>query len=187
MAVLSSQFDTSVDLVTPENIAFRYHIAIENHIAPHHWTEKLADVFLGHSLPFYHGCPNAADYFPADSFIPIDIHQPERVLEIIRQAIDRGEYERRLPAIVESRRRVHPRPPRVRAGIGAHRHRPQRDLAEPGGPLRLRALGGYAGSVADAARGDRARDGMHRVRQRARAAHLPLAARRSLTGSRLVG
>ncbi len=27
MAVLSSQFDTSVDLVTPENIAFRYHIA----------------------------------------------------------------------------------------------------------------------------------------------------------------
>lgn len=94
--------DDKAEAVDP----YRYHIAIENHVSRHHWTEKLADCFLGWSLPIYHGCPNAADYFPEDSFIPIDIDKPDEAEEIIRRAIRDGEYERRLPAIREARRRV---------------------------------------------------------------------------------
>ena len=26
---------------------YQYHLCIENHLAKHHWTEKLADAFLG--------------------------------------------------------------------------------------------------------------------------------------------
>jgi len=85
---------------------YRYHVAIENFVGEHHWSEKLADPFLGLSLPFYYGCPNAADYFPADSFIPIDIHDPAGALAIIRTAIANNEYEKRLPALIEARRRV---------------------------------------------------------------------------------
>lgn len=85
---------------------FRYHIAIENHVAPHHWTEKLADPFLGFCLPFYHGAPNVADYFPDDSFIPIDIRKYGEARETIERAIRDNEWERRLPAIIEARRRV---------------------------------------------------------------------------------
>jgi len=85
---------------------YRYHIAIENFIGEHHWTEKLADPFLGLTLPFYYGCPNAEDYFPHDSFIRIDIHDPAGALEIIRTAIANNEYEKRLPALIEARRRV---------------------------------------------------------------------------------
>ncbi|MFZ5575214.1 MAG: glycosyltransferase family 10 domain-containing protein [Pseudomonadota bacterium] len=85
---------------------YRYHIAIENYIGPHHWTEKLSDAFLGLTLPFYAGCTNASDYFPAESFIPIDIRDPAGAARIIRQAIADGEYEKRLPAIIEARRRV---------------------------------------------------------------------------------
>lgn len=85
---------------------YRYHVAIENHIGPHHWTEKLADSFLGMTLPFYCGCPNASDYFPAESFIPIDMKDPEGAARIIRQAISDNEYEKRLSAIMEARRRV---------------------------------------------------------------------------------
>lgn len=84
----------------------RYHVAVENHISPHHWTEKLSDAFLGYCLPFYAGCPNADDYFPAESFIPLDIDDPSGAAEIIRRAMADGEYENRLPAIVEARRRV---------------------------------------------------------------------------------
>ncbi|MEZ6050382.1 MAG: hypothetical protein R3C02_03185 [Planctomycetaceae bacterium] len=51
---------------------YRYHVAVENHIAEHHWTEKLADAFLGATLPFYFGCPNASDYF-----LPGELH-PDR-------------------------------------------------------------------------------------------------------------
>ena len=86
--------------------AYRYSVAIENYIGPHHWTEKLSDAFLGCTLPFYAGCTNATDYFPAESFIPIDIKDPAGAARIIRQAIADGEYEKRLPAIIEARRRV---------------------------------------------------------------------------------
>lgn len=86
--------------------AYRYHVAIENYMGPHHWTEKLSDAFLGLTLPFYAGCTNATDYFPPDSFIPIDIKDPAEAARIIRQAIADGEYEKRLPAITEARRRV---------------------------------------------------------------------------------
>lgn len=85
---------------------FRYHIAIENHICDHWWTEKLSDAFLGLTLPFYCGAPNATDYFPAESFIPINIRDFEGSLKTIREAIRNNEYEKRLPAIREARRQV---------------------------------------------------------------------------------
>ncbi len=86
--------------------SFRYHLAIENFSGPHHWSEKLSDAFLGLSLPFYHGCPNAADYFPKESLVPINIRDYAGSLKVIRQAISEGWYEQRLPALLEARRRV---------------------------------------------------------------------------------
>jgi hypothetical protein len=86
--------------------AYRYHLAIENHVCRHHWTEKLSDAFLGHCLPFYYGCPNANEYFPEESFISIDIHQVAESAERIKRAIRVNEYERRLSAIREARRLV---------------------------------------------------------------------------------
>lgn len=85
---------------------YRYHIAIENFLGEHHWTEKLADAFLGVTLPFYFGCPNAEEYFPPESFIRIDINDVAGSYGIIRRAIDTGEFEKRLPYILEARRRV---------------------------------------------------------------------------------
>nr|WP_303649956.1 glycosyltransferase family 10 [Desulfobotulus pelophilus] len=85
---------------------YRYHITIENHIYRHHLTEKLPDAFLGHTLPFYYGCPNASDYFPKGSFVPINIHDFNKTLDIIKSTIANNEYEDRLPYILEARRRV---------------------------------------------------------------------------------
>lgn len=85
---------------------FRYHLAIENHVCEHHWTEKLSDAFLGWTLPFYFGCPNLTDYFPAESFIPIDIRDFDSAVSTIRDAIANNEFERRLPAIVAARQTV---------------------------------------------------------------------------------
>lgn len=85
---------------------FRYHLAVENHYAPHHWTEKLADTFLGGCFPFYFGCPNVFDYFPNESLIPLDICDFEGSLEAIEKAMRDNAYEKRLPAIREARRLV---------------------------------------------------------------------------------
>jgi hypothetical protein len=83
---------------------YKYHIAIENHVCDHWWTEKLSDSFLGHTLPFYYGAPNAADYFPKESFIPIDINDYEGSLRTIKSALANNEYEKRVESIREARR-----------------------------------------------------------------------------------
>ena len=85
---------------------YQFHIAVENHVYDHHLTEKLPDAFLGYTLPFYHGARNAEDYFPKESFIPIDINDYKRSCEIIVSHLANNEYEDRLPYIIEARRRV---------------------------------------------------------------------------------
>ncbi|MBB4124395.1 glycosyltransferase family 10 domain-containing protein [Martelella radicis] len=85
---------------------FKYHLAVENHVAPNHITEKLSDAFLGLSLPFYFGAPNVLDYFPEQSVIPIDIRNPSEAVATMKAAIADNEYEKRLPAIIEARRLV---------------------------------------------------------------------------------
>lgn len=86
---------------------YRFHLAIENYIGPHHWTEKLADPFLSMSIPIYYGCPNLADYFPEDSYLAIDIKQPEAALETVRAVLsDPKAYTARLEALREAKRLV---------------------------------------------------------------------------------
>ena len=85
---------------------YRYHIAIENHIEAHHWTEKISDCFLAFCLPFYFGPPNIGDYFPKEAIIPIDIFDIDGAEAIIKSAIESDQYTKRLPAIKEARKRV---------------------------------------------------------------------------------
>jgi len=86
--------------------AYRYHIAIENHIEPGHWTEKLADCFLAGCLPFYFGDPEYQKVFPRDAVIPIDIFDIDAAENTIRTAIKNDEYSKRQTSLLEARRRV---------------------------------------------------------------------------------
>lgn len=85
---------------------YRYHVVVENHIAPYHWSEKIADAFLGECLPFYAGDPLLGDVFPPESFIPIPIDDPAEAARIINAAIVTGEYEKRRSAILDAKRLV---------------------------------------------------------------------------------
>lgn len=86
---------------------YKFHVCIENHIGENVWTEKLADAFLGYTVPIYCGCPNVYDYFPKKSLIEIDINDFEGSIEKIKELISiEGEYERRLEAVKEARRKV---------------------------------------------------------------------------------
>lgn len=85
---------------------YKYHIAIENFLGTHHWTEKLSDAFLGHCLPFYYGCPNVFEYFPEESCVCLDITDFERSLAKITETIRDNTYEKRISAITEARNLV---------------------------------------------------------------------------------
>jgi hypothetical protein len=85
---------------------YRYSIAAENTVWNDYWTEKVADCFLSWTVPFYHGAANLENYFPVEAFIRIDISKPEEALGIIRRALKEDDWEVRLPALQEARRRV---------------------------------------------------------------------------------
>ena len=87
-------------------LPYRYHVAVENHIAPGHWTEKLSDSILCECLTFYAGDPNVGKVLPPESFIPIPIDDPETATRIVRSAIDSDEYAHRRPAILEAKRLI---------------------------------------------------------------------------------
>jgi len=85
---------------------YQYSLAIENSSSPDYWTEKVADCFLSWTLPLYDGCTNLEDYFDPDSFIRIDARDHVETLRRIEELCGSDEWERRMPAIAESRRRV---------------------------------------------------------------------------------
>ena len=85
---------------------YKYHVALENHIDNHYWTEKIADAFLCECLPFYAGAPDLADDFPAESFIPIPIDDPDEAIRIIKESIANDEFSKRREAVLESKRLI---------------------------------------------------------------------------------
>ena len=87
-------------------VPYKYHIAIENHIAPYHWTEKFSDAILCECLPFYAGDPALTEIFPKDCFIPIPIDDPAGAVRIVKEAIAGGEYEKRREAILEAKKLI---------------------------------------------------------------------------------
>jgi hypothetical protein len=85
---------------------YRYSLAIENSNSADYWTEKVADCFLSWTVPLYDGCTNLEDYFSADSFVRIDARDHAGTLRKIEELLRSDEWERRLPAVRESRARV---------------------------------------------------------------------------------
>ncbi|MDF7798265.1 glycosyltransferase family 10 [Pontiellaceae bacterium B1224] len=83
-----------------------YSLAIENNCNPDMWTEKLADCFLSWTVPFYFGCTNLDKYFPAGSYIPIDINRPEQAMAVIREQLAAHDWSSRVDALREARERV---------------------------------------------------------------------------------
>jgi len=85
---------------------YKYSIAIENTKSSHYWTEKLADCFLAYTLPIYYGAEKLEEYFPAESFIRIDIEDIEGSIETIKEVLKNDIWEDRLPAIKAARELV---------------------------------------------------------------------------------
>lgn len=81
---------------------YKYSLAIENYSGPNYWSEKIADCFLAYSLPIYYGCENISQYFPKESYISIDIEDPNISLRI-QNILDGNEWEKRLDAIKYAR------------------------------------------------------------------------------------
>ena len=96
------EFKNKCDLMD----TYRYHVALENHIGSHYWTEKIVDAYLCECLPFYAGAPDLAEDFPAESLIPIPVDDPDEAIRIMKEAIANDEWSKRLPAIRAAKARL---------------------------------------------------------------------------------
>lgn len=75
-------FEDKWDALAP----YKYHVALENGEFPNYWTEKLSDALLAGAYPFYGGCPNIGDYFPASVLTRLDLSDTAGAI----RAIERG-------------------------------------------------------------------------------------------------
>jgi len=85
---------------------YKFHLALENSILDHYWTEKLADAYLGRSFPLYRGAPNIGEYFPTGSYLPIPVRgSAESVARLVVDALNHLE-DRDLRAPLERARQI---------------------------------------------------------------------------------
>lgn len=83
---------------------YRYHLALENNEIAHFWTEKLADPYLGYSLPVYSGCRNVTDYFPARSLVQLpEITDHDAIVDAIGALLRDDPWPEHLDAIRTAR------------------------------------------------------------------------------------
>lgn len=84
---------------------YQYTLAIENYKGPNYFSEKISDALLAWCMPIYWGCTNLPDYFPENSYVWIDIEDPEAP-EQIKTIVNSDLREQNIDAIAEARRRI---------------------------------------------------------------------------------
>jgi len=104
---LLGHFYKDIDDKADGILPYAFHLVCENNDMDNFWTEKLADAYLGWALPIFSGCANIDSYFPADSFIKVNLKQPEEALKTIQTALNTPDfYQKHLPAIKVARERL---------------------------------------------------------------------------------
>ncbi len=97
--------DTKISGIKWNAVApYKYHLAIENSLVPHYWTDKILDAYLAGAYPIYYGDPSVAEYFPKNSFTMIDINNIEESIKIIEKAISENYCEKYKKEIWEARK-----------------------------------------------------------------------------------
>jgi hypothetical protein len=87
-------------------VDYRFHVTLENSDDRDYWSEKIADPFIAGTFPFYWGCRNLEDYFPQDSFLRVELHDPAAAIAVIEAAIATERDRAAQPALAEAKRRV---------------------------------------------------------------------------------
>lgn len=96
----------SVDDKKNVMLPYAYHLAVENCDGPDLWTEKLSDSFICWAFPFYAGCGNAHDYFPASALEYVDLDKPAAAAARMVELLQSDHYARNFASLAEARRRV---------------------------------------------------------------------------------
>ncbi len=87
-------------------LPYKYTFHAENHQIDNYFTEKLTDSILCETLCFYWGCPNVSDTIDHRAYIQLDFTDFEQSANIIRDAIEGNEWEKRIDIIRHEKRKI---------------------------------------------------------------------------------
>ena len=87
-------------------LKYKYHFNAENHSIPNYFTEKIVDAIMAECLCFYWGCPNISSYINPLAYIVLDLNDIPGSMEIVRQAIENDEWEKRIDVIRTEKKRI---------------------------------------------------------------------------------
>lgn len=88
-------------------LPYRYHFNAENNSERNYFTEKIIDPIMTECLCFYWGCPNLSEWIDKDSFVYVDLEQPEIALATIQECIAENAWQKRLPAIRRAKQQIY--------------------------------------------------------------------------------
>lgn len=78
---------------------YKYHFNAENSFEDNYFTEKLIDAILAECLCFYDGCANIEQFIDPRAYVKIDLKNPEKSINIVKECISNNEYDRRIEYI----------------------------------------------------------------------------------------
>lgn len=85
---------------------YKYSIAIENSSYSNYFTEKLIDVVLAETIPFYWGAPNINEFFPHELIIKVELDDFLETIDIINNSFANNVYDDLVPLLKESKRKI---------------------------------------------------------------------------------
>ncbi len=85
---------------------YDYTVVMENSVHSDHWTEKIAHAYYTKCFPFYVGCTNLEKYFPKESFVTLDINNPNEAVRIMRNALDNNLHEKNKEYVLNAREKL---------------------------------------------------------------------------------
>lgn len=87
-------------------LPYKYTFNSENIIEKNYVTEKFFDPLLCETLCFYSGTTDVDKFFDPNCYVRIDLSQPQKSLDIIRECIANNEYDHKIEAIRREKKRI---------------------------------------------------------------------------------
>ena len=80
---LKGPFERKLDVLKP----YEFSIGIENSCEKNYISEKFFDPFMVNAVPVYYGCPNITEVYDKDSFIALDINDPNKYIPLLEDLL----------------------------------------------------------------------------------------------------
>jgi hypothetical protein len=98
---LKGPFEKKLDVIKD----FEFSVGIENSCEKNYISEKFFDSFMTNTVPIYYGCPNVTEIYDEDSFIAVDITNPDKYIPLLEDILAKRSYMDYLDKLIAMKKK----------------------------------------------------------------------------------